>query len=344
MKTEILPADSRSIRKAADLLLAGELVAIPTETVYGLAAIGTDPDAVQKIFAAKGRPSTDPLILHLPSPNLHNAIHAGILAQPIPDAAFKLTAAFWPGPLTLILHRGPKVPDPVTSGLPTVAVRYPSHPVTQKLLAQLAIPLAAPSANRFGRISPTDASAVLGELDGRIPLILDGGNCLTGVESTVISLVTKDPTIFRPGKISPADISPVLGQQPALASKTIRPDQSMPSPGMLESHYAPLTPLYLTDQSIMKFPKDFQFIHYHSSEFNLPTNRYILTPKGDPETAAKNLYRILRNADAQRSQAILVEPIPDSNLAPAMRDRLQRACSGTASWDGQKWVLHPKNS
>lgn len=344
MQTEILGPDPKSLQKAADLLLAGEVAAIPTETVYGLAAHGLNTSAVRKIFTAKGRPSTDPLILHLPSPDLKTALNAGFVAEPIPEVAYQLASAFWPGPLTLILPKGPKVPVEVTSGLPSVAVRYPAHPVTQKLLSIVNVPLAAPSANRFGRISPTDAQAVLEELDGRIPLILDGGSCATGVESTVLSLMTSEPTILRPGKITAEQLGRVLGNIPRILSAKSNAGQPMPSPGMLESHYAPSTPLYLVDQPIAHCPTGILYIHYTSNDTPLAPNRLVLTPAGDPVTAAQNLYRILRRADAQGAPAILIEPIPDSAWAPALRDRILRASSGTASWDGNSWNLHPKKN
>lgn len=339
MQTEILGPDPISLRKAADLLLAGEVVAIPTETVYGLAAHGLKAQAVQKVFSAKGRPSTDPLILHLPTPDLKAALAAGIVAEPIPDVAYKLASVFWPGPLTLILPKGPQVPVEVTAGLPSVAVRYPAHPVAQKLLSIVNVPLAAPSANRFGRISPTDAKAVADELGGRIPLILDGERCQTGVESTVLSLFKQEPVILRPGKITAEQLGQFLGKTPRILSTNSKAEHAMPSPGMLESHYAPATPLYLVDQPITHFPMGIQYIHYSSDEKQLSPNRQVLTQVGDPETAAQNLYRVLRKADAQSGHAILIEPIPDSDFAPALRDRLQRASTGTACWDGQVWKL-----
>ena len=342
MQTEIRKAGPESMEKAAGLLLSGELVAIPTETVYGLAATGLDPLAVQKIFAAKGRPATDPLILHLPSPDLKVAVESGVLAQPIPHCAFHLAKAFWPGPLTLVLPRGSKVPDEVTSGLSSVAVRYPAHPVAQKLLQRVGVPLAAPSANRFGRISPTDAEAVREELDGKIPLILDGGKCETGVESTVLSLLDDEPLILRPGKITAAEIGGVLGKAPKTQSLALQKDNAMPSPGLLESHYAPLTPLYLTDQPITQFPAGLEYIHYQSPQKNLEPNRRALCPNDDPYSAAQNLYRLLREADAGGAKAILIEPIPDSPIAPALRDRLHRASSGTARWDGHRWQFTAK--
>lgn len=339
MKTAILKSDSASLRRAADLLLSGEVVAIPTETVYGLAALGLNPQAVKKVFTAKGRPPTDPLILHLTSPDLRQAIQAGILKENPPPAAFDLASVFWPGPLTLILPRGPQVPPEVTSGLDTVAVRYPAHPVSQQLLDLVGRPLAAPSANRFGRISPTDAQAVLQELEGKIPLILDGGECPTGVESTVLSLLPPEPTILRPGKITSEDIARVMGRPPGQRSENRAKNQPMPAPGMLESHYAPVTPLYLSQEPLSHRQSDLLFIHYRTPPGVLTSNQLVLSPDGNSATAAKNLYRVLRQADAAQGKAILIEPIPDSNLALALRDRIQRASTGTASWNGSIWKL-----
>ena len=343
MKTVILQSEPTSLRQAADLLLSGEVVAIPTETVYGLAAAGLNADAVKKIFIAKGRPSTDPLILHLPSPDLHQSIRSGILGENTPPEAFDLASVFWPGPFTLVLPRGPKVPPEVTAGLDTVAVRYPAHPVAQQLLASVGCPLAAPSANRFGRISPTDAQAVLHELEGEIPLILDGGECSTGVESTVLSLLPPEPTILRPGKITSEEIARILGRTPRRKTLGSTYNQSMPSPGMLESHYAPLTPLYLTQEPLAHRQSDLLFIHYHPPQGGLSLNQFVLSPDGESETAAKNLYRILRQADDARGRAILIEPIPDSNLALALRDRLQRASVGSAKWNGKTWELQRRD-
>lgn len=343
MKTEIHQANPTSLRKAADLLLSGEVVAIPTETVYGLAANGLNSEAVKKVFLAKGRPSTDPLILHLTSRDLQVAIQSDILGKNTPHEAFDLASAFWPGPLTMVLPRGSRVPPVVTAGLDSVAVRYPAHPVTLELLSMIQVPLAAPSANRFGRISPTDAQAVLHELDGKVSLILDGGESATGVESTVVSLLPPEPAILRPGKITPEDIARVIGRTPYQQAQNLPRNQSMPSPGMLESHYAPQTPLYLAEAPLSPIHPDLRFIHYQTPKGSLHSNQFILSPEGDPESAARNLYRILRQADTGHGKAILIEPIPDSDLAPALRDRLQRASVGNARWDGANWILRRRN-
>jgi len=316
---------------------------MPTETVYGLAAVGLNADAVKKVFLAKGRPTTDPLILHLSSPDLHQAIRSGIIGENTPPEAFDLASVFWPGPFTLVLPRGGRVPPVVTAGLDTVAVRYPSHPVAQQLLTLVGCPLAAPSANRFGRISPTDAHAVLHELEGKIPMILDGGECTTGVESSVLSLLPPQPTILRPGKITSEDIARVLGRAPCNQIQLSPKSRPMSSPGMLESHYAPVTPLYLTQEPLTHRQSDLLFIHYRTPQGHLSPNQFVLSPLGDSETAAKNLYRVLRQADNARGKAILIEPIPDSNLAPALTDRIQRASIGTARWNGTSWELQRRS-
>lgn len=258
-KTEKLFADAHGIDKALDLLKSGQLVAIPTETVYGLAANAFDASASASIFAAKERPAFDPLIVHVPriwhscaaliGEGIFSADTMGPLQQRVIDA---LINAFWPGPLTIVAPKSPNIPDIVTSGLPTVGVRMPDHPVTQVLLQRLGLPLAAPSANRFGRISPTSADHVIDELDGRIPAVLDGGRCDVGVESTIVA-VGKDGglTILRPGGVSAEALRDALSFELKSSPSSIHIHASasaggdmaakapMMAPGMLESHYAP---------------------------------------------------------------------------------------------------------
>ena len=256
------------IATAVEALAAGDLVAIPTETVYGLGADALNPDAVAKIFAAKERPEFDPLICHLA-----NAKQLDIITE-IPDElrelVDKLTAEFWPGPLTLVLPKKDCVPDLVTSGLPTVAVRVPDHPIMRDIAKQLGRPIAAPSANRFGRISPTSAQHVFDELDGRIPLIIDAGACNQGIESTIISLAIgeKRPelTLLRPGPITKEQLQPfgkvirprkTKAQHLAEKENPERASASTPnSPGQLAAHYAPSTPLFLYDSPADFTPED----------------------------------------------------------------------------------------
>ena len=251
MSTEILASTPEGIRRAADHLRAGHPVVMPTETVYGLAADASSVEAIARVFAAKARPAHDPLIVHV-SPGLvgEDAL-AGLGARGLVDletldagvaVARALAAACWPGPLTLVLPRGPAVPDAVTSGLATVAVRMPAHPVAQALLDAAGLALVAPSANRFGRISPTTARAAATELDGRVELVLDGGPCAIGVESTVLAVLPDGSTVLlRPGGVTPARIRTVTGSSPGEVEGVTSGPQT--SPGLLTSHYAPSTPL-----------------------------------------------------------------------------------------------------
>jgi L-threonylcarbamoyladenylate synthase len=342
VRTRVIPVSKSSIQEACQILLAGDLVAFPTETVYGLGGLGLNTTAVRKIFEAKGRPSTDPLILHLSSSDLAQAGSDGILASPIPKIAQYVTQRFWPGPLTLILPKGTRVPTGVTSGLETVAVRCPSDPSASLLLKHLGQPLAAPSANRFGRISPTDASAVLAELEGKIPLILDGGPCTNGIESTVLSLSESKPVILRPGSIDSQTLSSFLQMDVPIRNSSGNVQSTSPAPGMLDHHYSPITPLYLCSSPIKTFSDAFEFIVYVNHSMPPKPNIHVLTNDQQGSTAAKNLYRTLRNADQRASSAILIDPIPNSPWAPALSDRLQRASSGTASWSDGQWQLIPR--
>jgi len=342
VRTRILTVSKSSIQEACQILLAGDLVAFPTETVYGLGGLGLNPTAVRKIFKAKGRPSTDPLILHLSFSDLAQAVSDGILASPVPESALFITQRFWPGPLTLILPKGPRVPTEVTSGLETVAVRCPSDPSAALLLKHLGQPLAAPSANRFGRISPTDASAVLAELEGKIPLILDGGPCTNGIESTVLSLSESKPVILRPGSIDSQTLSSFLGTDVPIRSSSRDIQSPSPAPGMLDHHYSPITPLYLCSSPIKTFSDAFEFIVYANHSMTPKPNIHVLTNDQQGSTAAKNLYRTLRSADQRASSAILIDPIPNSPWAAALSDRLQRASTGTAIWSDGQWQLIPR--
>lgn len=342
MRTRVLPVSDFSIQEAAQILLSGELVAFPTETVYGLGGLGVNPTAVRKIFTTKGRPPTDPLILHLPSPDLSQALRAGILGNSLPPIAHSLAQRFWPGALTLILPKGPRVPLEVTSGLETVAIRCPSDPSASLLLQQVGQPLAAPSANRFGKISPTEASAVLAELDGKIPLILDGGRCTQGIESTILSLAEAHPVILRPGPIDATTLSDFLQMDVPLRQKTVDRQTPALAPGMLEHHYSPMTPLYLCSSPIKTFSGAFEFITYTDHSIPQKPNIHVLTNDQQGSTAAKNLYRTLRNADQRASSAILIDPIPNSPWAAALSDRLHRASTGTAVWSDGQWQLIPR--
>ncbi|HEX2749098.1 MAG TPA: L-threonylcarbamoyladenylate synthase, partial [Verrucomicrobiales bacterium] len=253
MQTIVVETDRPDRLKAAatravELLELGEPVALPTETVYGLAADAMNPEAVARIFTAKERPSFDPLIVHLP--HRDRLADVAVVPEEIAKAVTAITEHFWPGPLTLVLPKHPALPDIVTAGLPTVAVRISANPVFRRIVTSLARPLAAPSANRFGRISPTSAAAVLKELDGRIPLIVDGGACHAGLESTIIKITAREPKPFirvlRAGPVTKEDLQPFGKVE--FANQLPAPGAEHPEvPGQLPSHYAPRTPLRLLE-------------------------------------------------------------------------------------------------
>jgi L-threonylcarbamoyladenylate synthase len=306
--TETLAPDPSGIARAAALLRAGELVAFPTETVYGLGADATDDRAVARIFEAKNRPAFNPLILHLPS----LAATAGVAR--LEGDALRLAQAFWPGPLTLVLPlTDPKVSPLVRAGLPTVAIRVPAHPLAQALLKAVARPIAAPSANPSGRISPTRAEHVLAGLGGRIAAVLDGGPCAVGVESTIIGFEPV-PTLLRPGGLPAEAIEAALGRSLAAPAPTSRPN----APGQLASHYAPEAALRLnaTDRR----PGE-RLLGFGPMPADLN-----LSPGADMVEAAANLFHMLRALDSTAT-AIAVAPIPHHGLGRAINDRLARAAA-----------------
>ena len=308
------------IEHAALLLNKGELVAIPTETVYGLAANALNEEAVIKIFAAKDRPYFDPLIVHI----------SGIgelskYASYIPPIAHKLAEAFWPGPLTLILPKKEIIPDLVSSGQPTVGLRVPRHPITLALLTRLSFPLAAPSANPFGYVSPTTAQHVEKQLGDKIAYVLDGGPSDVGIESTIIGFNGDRPVLFRLGGIPLEDIERVAGNIDIQLNSSSNPS----APGQLLSHYAPAKQLITGDIiSLLKLyeGQKLGIISYHYY-YNHPsiTHSWILSPTENLNEAAKNLFRVLREADETDVDIILAEIFPNEGLGPAINDRLKRA-------------------
>jgi L-threonylcarbamoyladenylate synthase len=333
--------DAAALTRAADCLRRGGLVAFPTETVYGLGVHALDRAAVQRLFAAKGRPATDPLIVHIVSVE-----HLRDLVLSVPDAARDLAARFWPGPLTLVLPRSPQVPDEVTAGLSTVAVRVPAHPVARALLAAAGIPVAAPSANLFSRPSPTRASHVLDDLAGRIDLVVDGGPTQVGVESTVLDLSGQVPTILRPGAVSLEMLRTILPRVEWRSGEPVR--GAMPSPGMLERHYSPRAPLTLYDgasrdavarlvrdacssiaqgQRIGILAADEDRASLAELERSSPGATVVyLGSECDLVTVASRLYASMRELDGSGVDRILVRGFPgDEGLAAAIRDRLRRA-------------------
>ncbi len=320
------------IEKAVALLRRGELVAFPTETVYGLGADAANPAAVAKIFAAKGRPADHPLIVHLPS-----AAHLARWAREVPPQAEQLAAAFWPGPLTLILKRQPDVPDAVTGGQDTVGLRVPSHPLALELLAAFDGGIAAPSANRFGRISPTTADHVREELGARVPLVLDGGACPVGIESTILDLSRGAPVLLRPGSISSADIARVLGRAP----ETAAPQAETPRvSGSLKAHYAPRTPLQLVSSDGLLFALRNALVAGEKVAVLAPTAQAIshdlITWKqspAEPAGFAHDLYASLRELDALGCVRLLVQQPPAGENWLAVNDRLRRAAAGSGEDD-----------
>lgn len=308
------------ISKAKNILTAGNTVAIPTETVYGLAANALDTSAVSQIFSIKKRPSFDPLIVHTHS---IDALHSFV--REIPEAARLLAETFWPGPLTLLLPKKSIISDLVTSGLDRVAVRIPNHPLTLALLQSLDFPLAAPSANPFGYISPTTAQHVADQLGNDVEYILDGGAANVGVESTIVGWEDGNATIMRVGGLSIEEIEKVVGKVNVLAVSSSNPS----APGMLKSHYAPRIPMQVGTISeliqryaskkiaVLSFQQAFPFVH---------TN-YILSKTGDLNEAAQHLFAAMRELDGTDAEIILTEFVPGVGLGLAINDRLKRACA-----------------
>jgi len=322
--THSVPA--AEIAHAAAVLKAGELVAFPTETVYGLGADASNADAVRKVFAAKGRPADHPLIVHIA-----DALQLRNWARDIPPAAHTLAQHFWPGPLTLVLKRNPHVPDAVTGGQDTVAVRVPSHPVAQALLHAFGGGIAAPSANRFGRVSATTAAHVHEEFGDAVACVLDGGAADVGIESTIVDCSRDVPALLRPGWITPQQIETALGSLlGAPASRGPR------APGMLDKHYAPQTPLMLMEgdlvaelaRSLTRQGKRVAALARTSLRPLIDNMVWIAAP-ADAAGYAHDLYANLRALDHAGCDAILVEQPPEDAEWIAIRDRLNRAAAGS---------------
>ncbi|MDD5175426.1 MAG: L-threonylcarbamoyladenylate synthase [Sterolibacterium sp.] len=332
---------NEEIARAVALLRAGELVAIPTETVYGLAADATNPDAVAKIFVAKGRPADHPLIVHLPDAQALDA-----WARDVPAAARQLASAFWPGPLTLILKRQPHVLDAVTGGQDTVGLRVPNHPLALALLREFGnraghvAGLAAPSANRYGRISPTSVTDVRAELGAKVSLVLDGGACAVGIESTIIDFSCAVPRVLRPGAITAVAIARVLGVA-ALAGKAEHADIATPRvAGSDTAHYAPQTPLRLVDRNQLAGAIKDALAAGLRLAVLARSVKVIAAPglawhaaASEAGAYAHDLYAQLRVLDAAGSDLILVEAPPMTDEWLAVIDRLQRAACGSGESD-----------
>lgn len=302
---------ANDLDRAAAILAAGGLLAFPTETVYGLGADASDPVALEAVFRLKGRPSDHPLIVHLP-----DATQLEAWADAVPEGAYKLTTAFWPGPLTLVLKRRAHVSDALTGGQDTVGLRVSSHPLALALLAQFGSGVAAPSANRFGHVSPTTAEHVRQEFGEAVP-VLDGGPCAVGLESTILDLSGNTPRILRPGAVSQDDLERVLEMSVETGARAFSPRVS----GSLSKHYAPRTPTYLLEDAVS---------HYRQGDALLLRGRgnpekHVRTLPDDPAGYGRDLYAALRDLDAGGYRRILIERVPPTPAWAAVRDRLSRA-------------------
>jgi L-threonylcarbamoyladenylate synthase len=330
---------TEQIKKASKLLKAGNVVAIPTETVYGLAANVFDEKAVKKIFEIKGRPLFNPLIVHIKSiEDLQN------VATNIPPKAWILANYFWPGPLTLVLPKKKTIPYVVTAGKETVGVRIPSHPVALALLEEVDFPLAAPSANPFGYISPTNAAHVQKQLGTKIPFILDGGNCEKGIESTIIGFENDEPVLYRVGAISKEAIEKCVGP---ISSKT-KAATTPEAPGMLSKHYSPRTP-FMVSESILSDIEKYKnravgFIIF-SNGIDETSEKFILLTKTESlDEAAQNLYAAMHQLDAQEFDFIIAEKFPETGIGISLNDRLFRAQEAEFDKETQKEINNPNNS
>lgn len=327
MHTELCQADEASIRRAAALLRAGELVAFPTETVYGLGADALNGEAAARIFAAKGRPADNPLIAHIAG----ESGLAGLIALEPCACARKLMRAFWPGPMTLIFPKSPRVPREVTAGLDTVAVRMPSHPVARALISAAQTPIAAPSANRSGRPSPTTAAHVLEDMEGRIPLILDGGPCEVGLESTVVDVTGARPRILRPGGITLEMLEGVVGfvDVDEGVLHQLQAGSQARSPGMKYKHYAPKG-----EVTIVTGPRAAQEI---ARLYDAADGRAAILAFSQADYGARRVYRLknapgelfaaLRQLDEDGMETIYAEDVPTTGVGLAVMNRLMRAAA-----------------
>lgn len=326
----VLPASPEALGRAAAALRAGGLVAFPTETVYGLGARAHDAAALARIFEAKRRPFFDPLILHVADRAQFDSL---IAPETRRDARARiLMERFWPGPLTLVLPKAADVPDLATSGLPTVAVRMPAHPVALDLIRAAGFPLAAPSANPFGRLSPTAAAHVQAHFAGGIELILDGGPCAVGVESSIVSLAGGTATLLRAGGVPREAIEAAIGPLAAGPATAARPQ----APGQLPGHYAPRTPLRILAIDGAAAPpaspeagKRTGYLAFRGVPAGPYAAAEILSPRGDLREAAANLFAALHRLDAAGLDGILAEAVPEEGLGAAIMDRLRKAAAGS---------------
>ena len=333
METLLLQADKKSVQYAGELLKKGEIVAIPTETVYGIAADCTNESAVAKIFTAKGRPQDNPLIVHIASLDMLRGI-----VSAFPPQAEKLAAAFWPGPLTMILPRGEKPCAATCAGLDSVGVRFPSHPAAQAVIRAAGVPLSAPSANLSGKPSPTNARDVFADMQGRLPLVLDGGDCKAGVESTVVSLLGDAPVILRPGYVTKEQMQQVLGGEVLVSeaiTHAVKAGEKVLSPGMKYKHYAPDAELTLVKGDFASFAeyvggmpeKNTWCLCFDGEEKTLPVPAIAYGTEGDGASQAHEIFSLLRELDRRGAKKVYVRCPDESGISLAVYNRLLRAAA-----------------
>jgi L-threonylcarbamoyladenylate synthase len=315
----IFPADEDSIARAADIIVHGGLVALPTETVYGLGADALNPSACAKIFAAKNRPHFDPLIVHIADLDMFQSLTTAVSEQ-----ILRLTDEFWPGPLTVVVRKSDAVPDIITSGLPTVAIRMPRHDVAISLIKKSGKPIAAPSANPFGYLSPTEAKHVEEQLGSKVDMILDGGSCTVGVESTIVKFHNGRIHLLRPGGIPVEEIQRVIG---SIAHSS--PDEIPDAPGQMPWHYAPRAKVVLIREG-EEIPEQ-NNTALCAFRSNVRRNQFIheeiLSPNGDFAEAAVNLFSALHRLDASGAKIIYAEEVPEKGLGLAIMNRLRKAAA-----------------
>jgi L-threonylcarbamoyladenylate synthase len=319
--TKTITMISNNIEKAVEILNQNNIISIPTETVYGLAGNIYSEEAISKIFEMKNRPLFNPLIVHI-----HSIAQLDQLTTYIPEKARLLATTFWPGPLTLVLKKNSQVPDIITAGKDSVAIRMPNHPVALDLLQKLSFPLAAPSANPFGCISPTKAIHVEEYFGNKLEMVLEGGDCENGIESTIIGFESDEPILYRLGAISIENIEAVIGSIKIKNKEESAPD----APGMLSKHYAPLTATFLetdVEESIKSFPDKKIGILLFSNKIDAPNSIHqeILSENGNLKEAATNLYTALHFLDKLNLDVIIAERLPDIGLGKSINDRLERA-------------------
>ena len=330
-KTELRPADAGSIARAAELLRQGEVVGFPTETVYGLAGNALDPRAVAKIFTAKGRPQDNPLIVHIASMEMLPA-----LVKDPPELAYKLAEAFWPGPLTMVLPKSALIPDETSAGLPTAGIRFPVNPVAQALIRESGLPLAAPSGNLSGRPSPTTARHMMEDMDGRIPMVLDGGPCAVGVESTVVGVMRDRVRLYRPGgvtvemleQVCPVEVDPGV-------LHAVDAGRKVASPGMKYRHYAPKADVQIVEGDFDAFRAFLEkkkgdgvfAVVFNGEEGGLPVPALPFGAEDDPAAQARLLFDLLRECDERGAKEVYVRSPRTSGIGLAVYNRLLRAAA-----------------